>query len=164
MGKIGNKELSQLISDKIKELDQLHELTFKVELIESEIIGLIGEDFNPSDFFGDDGTAALDYFDKEVGDEYTPLGTFEDPEAFIRDLDLASDEEAERLAPQYYAENIVYEDEDGALEENMTSYEFDGKYRNHPKHDDIKSKLIQRAEKVYPEFTRGEGDSSRWFI
>ncbi|MDG1950253.1 MAG: hypothetical protein P8J32_05580, partial [bacterium] len=164
MGRLSKKELSQIIQDKLADLDRLHELHNKVELIESEIIALIGEDFNPEEFFGDDGTAALNHFEKEVGDDFTPLGTFEDPNAFISDLDSASDEEAERLAPQYYAENIVFEDEDGVMEEDMTSYEFDAKYHNHPKHDEIKAKLIQRAAKVYPEFTRGEGDESKWFI
>lgn len=198
MGKLSNKELSQLIHNKIEELDRLHELKSKVELIESEIVELIGEDFNPEEFFGDDGTAALSYFEKEIGDDFTPLGTFEDPNDFIGDLKNASDEEAERLAPQYYAENIIYEDEDGqmhssnqeeSIEEDMTSREFKIKYGQHPRYDDIKQKLLQRATSaypkptkgkddgddvkqklnpkttsVYPELTRGKGDELPWFI
>lgn len=147
-----------MISDKIENLDQLHELKSKMELIESEIRELIGEDFDPEEFFGASGFAAQDDIEDEYGrDDFSPFGSFEDPQSFVVDLDQASDQEDERLAPQYY-------EEDGAMSEGMTSSEFDAKYHNHPEHDDVKAKLIQRAAKVYPEFTRGKDDNYKWFM
>lgn len=107
-----------MIQDKMADLDRLHELHNKVELIESEIRELVGEDFDPEEFFGDSGFSAQDDIEAEFGkDDFAPLGTFEDPNAFVSDLENASDDEAERLAPQYYAENIVFEDEEGNISE-----------------------------------------------
>jgi len=106
--------LSQLIQERLEVLDRLHELKNKTELIESEIQELVGQDFDTDEFFSAAGFDAQDDIEHTYGkDEWTPLGSTEDAQEFVSGLVDASDEEAERVAPQYFAENIVIEEEDG---------------------------------------------------
>lgn len=114
MQQLDRHMLSQLIQERLEALDRLHELKNKTELIESEIRELMGEDFDPEEFFAAAGFVAQDDIEDAYGkDEWTSLGSTEDPQQFVSDLLDASDEEAERIAPQYFAENIIIEEEDG---------------------------------------------------
>lgn len=114
MKQLNRSMLSQMIQEKIDALNKIQELKRKTNLIESEIQKLVGEEFDAEEFFSAAGFAAQDDIEKEFGkDEWTPLGSSEDTNDFVSDLMNASDEEAEKLSPDYFAENIIFEDEDG---------------------------------------------------
>lgn len=108
MVRISKKQLSQIVEQKIQGLQRLDRLNKRIELIESEIKDLVGEDFDPYEFFDDAGFAAEDDIRAAYGDEeYADFGSMEDAQSFIKSLNLASDEDAEKYAPEYFAEKSV---------------------------------------------------------
>lgn len=108
MVRISKKRLSQIVEQKIQGLQRLDRLNKKIELIESEIKDLVGENFDPYEFFDDAGFAAEDDIRATYGDEeYADFGSMEDAQSFIKGLNLASDEDAEKYAPEYFAEKRI---------------------------------------------------------
>lgn len=80
--------LSQLVQERLEDLDKLHELKHKQELIESEIRELMGDDFDTEAFFEAAGFSTQD-------------------EVYLDDLSEGP------ITPEYFAENIIIEEEDG---------------------------------------------------
>lgn len=114
MKQLNRHTLSQMIQEKLDAFERLQQLKEEVNLIESEIKEVAGEGFDAEEFFSAAGFAAQDDIEQEFGkDEWTPLGSSEDTQDFVFDLMNASDEEAEKTSPGYFAENIVFEEENG---------------------------------------------------
>ena len=107
MKRMNREQFENLIYERVKKIEKMDRLLNKIELLESEIKELAGDKFDVDDFFQADGAwdAAKDDIEKEFGeDEYMDFGDGENINQFVRDLELADDEEAERLAPEYYPE------------------------------------------------------------
>jgi hypothetical protein len=111
MPQLNLKALSKIIQEKVDAYKKIEQLREKTRLLESEIRNIAGNDFDAEEFFSAAGFAAQDDIEKEYGkNDWASLGSTEDIESFINGLIDSSDDEAQRLAPDYFNEEEGYED------------------------------------------------------